>query len=128
MKSNLSRAHITADRKSTRLNSSHLGISYAVLTALHSFPTRRSSDLHDLIALDEQLAALALEHVQELLQVGLLERIVDAGLDAFVLGEGVMRQVKKSERNEEQFEPGAHNGLHGRTQVCRRHSMEGCGP
>src|SRR5262245_8568875 len=40
------------DRKSTRLNSSHLGISYAVFclshTApphLHSFPTRRSSDL-----------------------------------------------------------------------------------
>src|SRR5262245_61643784 len=35
------------DRKSTRLNSSHLGISYAVFSyrALHSFPTRRSSDL-----------------------------------------------------------------------------------
>src|SRR5262245_6098030 len=33
------------DRKSTRLNSSHLGISYAVCLALHSFPTRRSSDL-----------------------------------------------------------------------------------
>src|ERR1035438_7558782 len=39
------------DRKSTRLNSSHLGISYAVfclsgvLSFLHSFPTRRSSDL-----------------------------------------------------------------------------------
>src|SRR5262245_19584929 len=33
------------DRKSTRLNSSHLGISYAVLRVLHSFPTRRSSDL-----------------------------------------------------------------------------------
>src|SRR5262245_16005870 len=36
------------DRKSTRLNSSHLGISYAVycyLRGLHSFPTRRSSDL-----------------------------------------------------------------------------------
>src|ERR1035438_2911057 len=36
------------DRKSTRLNSSHLGISYAVyLRVLHSFPTRRSSDLVD---------------------------------------------------------------------------------
>src|SRR5437899_1511657 len=38
------------DRKSTRLNSSHLGISYAVFRhhpALHSFPTRRSSDLGD---------------------------------------------------------------------------------
>src|ERR1035438_5728670 len=34
-----------ADRKSRRLNSSHLGISYAVYRYLHSFPTRRSSDL-----------------------------------------------------------------------------------
>src|SRR5882724_10857133 len=42
-----------SDRKSTRLNSSHLGISYAVFClkrcgnhrVLHSFPTRRSSDL-----------------------------------------------------------------------------------
>src|ERR1035438_5498317 len=37
-----------SDRKSTRLNSSHLGIPYAVFCApraLHSFPTRRSSDL-----------------------------------------------------------------------------------
>src|SRR5699024_7228520 len=33
-----------ADRKSTRLNSSHVSISYAV-HALHSVPTRRSSDL-----------------------------------------------------------------------------------
>src|SRR5690242_12568396 len=39
------------DRKSTRLNSSHMSISYAVFCfspdarALHSFPTRRSSDL-----------------------------------------------------------------------------------
>src|ERR1035441_5937685 len=38
------------DRKSTRLNSSHLGISYAVFCFgaqrdLLSFPTRRSSDL-----------------------------------------------------------------------------------
>src|SRR5438034_1340398 len=33
------------DRKSTRLNSSHTVISYAVHPALHSFPTRRSSDL-----------------------------------------------------------------------------------
>src|SRR5947208_529276 len=33
------------DRKSTRLNSSHQIISYAVHRALHSFPTRRSSDL-----------------------------------------------------------------------------------
>src|ERR1039458_1966813 len=40
-------ARIPADRKSTRLNSSHLGISYAVFYPrhLHSFPTRRSSDL-----------------------------------------------------------------------------------
>src|SRR5690625_4942096 len=38
------------DRKSTRLNSSHVAISYAVFcschhTYSHSFPTRRSSDL-----------------------------------------------------------------------------------
>src|SRR5687768_16514640 len=33
------------DRKSTRLNSSHGYISYAVPRDLHSFPTRRSSDL-----------------------------------------------------------------------------------
>src|SRR5437867_2441047 len=33
------------DRKSTRLNSSHRTISYAVPRHLHSFPTRRSSDL-----------------------------------------------------------------------------------
>src|ERR1035438_596280 len=38
------------DRKSTRLNSSHLGISYAVFCSprdLHSSPTRRSSDLFE---------------------------------------------------------------------------------
>src|SRR5437879_5457668 len=33
------------DRKSTRLNSSHRCSSYAVYRNLHSFPTRRSSDL-----------------------------------------------------------------------------------
>src|SRR5262245_59668624 len=37
-------AHLV-DRKSTRLNSSHLGISYAVHRHRHPFPTRRSSDL-----------------------------------------------------------------------------------
>src|SRR5699024_7768393 len=38
--------HIT-DRKSTRLNSSHVSISYAVyLRALYHVPTRRSSDLN----------------------------------------------------------------------------------
>src|SRR5689334_20876738 len=36
---------IELDRKSTRLNSSHSSISYAVHRYLHSFPTRRSSDL-----------------------------------------------------------------------------------
>src|ERR1035441_7652739 len=37
---------VPEDRKSTRLNSSHLGISYAVSHRdLPSFPTRRSSDL-----------------------------------------------------------------------------------
>src|ERR1039458_7576622 len=45
---------IERDRKSTRLNSSHLGISYAVFCSgdprdLHSFPTRRSSDLSALV-------------------------------------------------------------------------------
>src|SRR5437899_2000604 len=44
------RLAIQRDRKSTRLNSSHLGISYAVFCftpsrARPSFPTRRSSDL-----------------------------------------------------------------------------------
>src|ERR1035441_58737 len=45
-------ASLSTDRKSTRLNSSHLGISYAVFCLegahgdLHSFPTRRSSDLY----------------------------------------------------------------------------------
>src|SRR5690554_1981136 len=34
-----------SDRKSTRLNSSHVRISYAVHRTFHSFPTRRSSDL-----------------------------------------------------------------------------------
>src|SRR5438477_222096 len=43
------------DRKSTRLNSSHMSISYAVFCFrtpphLHSFPTRRSSDLPELPA------------------------------------------------------------------------------
>src|SRR5688500_14144904 len=39
-------ASMLPDRKSTRLNSSHLVISYAVFCRfLHSFPTRRSSDL-----------------------------------------------------------------------------------
>src|SRR5690606_29809915 len=41
----------SVDRKSTRLNSSHVKISYAVFclygyhSPVHSFPTRRSSDL-----------------------------------------------------------------------------------
>src|SRR5688572_30777529 len=38
-------ADLNIDRKSTRLNSSHSQISYAVHRDLHSFPTRRSSDL-----------------------------------------------------------------------------------
>src|SRR5690242_11462268 len=41
----LGRDLLAEDRKSTRLNSSHMSISYAVLPELHSFPTRRSSDL-----------------------------------------------------------------------------------
>src|SRR5438034_1114967 len=45
----------TTDRKSTRLNSSHTVISYAVFCLhlqhrdLHSFPTRRSSDLEEVV-------------------------------------------------------------------------------
>src|SRR5207253_411081 len=40
------------DRKSTRLNSSHVAISYAVFNrVLHSFPTRRSSDLSLAVAM-----------------------------------------------------------------------------
>src|SRR5437879_712312 len=41
------KGQITIDRKSTRLNSSHRCISYAVFDSpsLHSCPTRRSSDL-----------------------------------------------------------------------------------
>src|SRR5436309_2702108 len=39
------RGHCPLDRKSTRLNSSHVKISYAVLHYPPSFPTRRSSDL-----------------------------------------------------------------------------------
>src|SRR5207253_1037122 len=48
----LIRCRLPLDRKSTRLNSSHVAISYAVFCLnayahrhLHSFPTRRSSDL-----------------------------------------------------------------------------------
>src|SRR5262245_520800 len=46
----LARLFLGVDRKSTRLNSSHLGISYAVFCFAPpcdrlSFPTRRSSDL-----------------------------------------------------------------------------------
>src|SRR5690242_18439216 len=37
-------ASTSADRKSTRLNSSHMSISYADPRDPHSFPTRRSSD------------------------------------------------------------------------------------
>src|SRR5437867_2107845 len=49
-RSPLATAVVTSDRKSTRLNSSHRTISYAVFCYAHhrpphSFPTRRSSDL-----------------------------------------------------------------------------------
>src|ERR1035438_7955176 len=54
----------SADRKSTRLNSSHLGISYSVFFFRkdlphhrdpHSSPTARSSYLHDVRGLDPVL-------------------------------------------------------------------------
>src|SRR5438034_1146144 len=44
-KSSPATARWPSDRKSTRLNSSHTVISYAVHRDLYSFPTRRSSDL-----------------------------------------------------------------------------------
>src|ERR1035441_4008167 len=50
---------IVQDRKSTRLNSSHLGISYAVLGVLLSSPTRRSSDLRTRNSLNSRLKASA---------------------------------------------------------------------
>src|SRR5262245_60095773 len=43
------------DRKSTRLNSSHLGISYAVPRVPAAFPTRRSSDLDARVAVREHV-------------------------------------------------------------------------
>src|SRR5438309_2360909 len=60
---------VGTDRKSTRLNSSHSSISYAVHRNLHSFPTRRSSDLHKgcdlkrhLFAFRDGADGLALDH------------------------------------------------------------------
>src|SRR5690348_6457682 len=58
------RIPITPDRKSTRLNSSHPSISYAVFCLSaphrhpHSFPTRRSSDLGRAEALADHLERL----------------------------------------------------------------------
>src|SRR5262245_25325163 len=58
------------DRKSTRLNSSHLGISYAVFCFHHllyspPFPTRRSSDLERLIPLvDAEMRRLARRYLR----------------------------------------------------------------
>src|SRR5207249_2578681 len=51
----------TSDRKSTRLNSSHVSISYAVFCFghtrhIHPSPTRRSSDLDEI--LDEQVRTI----------------------------------------------------------------------
>src|SRR5690242_15573853 len=48
---------IGQDRKSTRLNSSHMSISYAVRRDLPSFPTRRSSDLGQRARRDRRAAA-----------------------------------------------------------------------
>src|SRR5438045_2504734 len=63
----MSHRSLVLDRKSTRLNSSHLGISYAVFCslslALLSFPTRRSSDLgFDFQAYDPPTHRLFLAH------------------------------------------------------------------
>src|SRR5437868_1936716 len=57
------RRHLEADRKSTRLNSSHVSISYAVFCLLlpvpdlPSFPTRRSSDLDESVFAHRALRA-----------------------------------------------------------------------
>src|SRR5688500_16772470 len=76
------RRSMSTDRKSTRLNSSHLVISYAVFCrarrALHSFPTRRSSDLPEAerrpgclpIARPEQVEVDAAGHDDDLAGVG----------------------------------------------------------
>src|SRR5690606_16300291 len=66
------------DRKSTRLNSSHVKISYAVHRSLHSFPTRRSSDLFNQRAAEpRQKAEVQQSRIQHLEQVQqrLLQRI-----------------------------------------------------
>src|SRR5690606_12958911 len=45
---------VVSDRKSTRLNSSHVKSSYAACRDLHCFPTRRSSDLKQVFKLEKQ--------------------------------------------------------------------------
>src|SRR5688572_13847156 len=64
---------VPADRKSTRLNSSHSQISYAVPRHRPSFPTRRSSDLrrvrvievttHDCLTPHREFAGLPYRHI-----------------------------------------------------------------
>src|SRR5688500_8318043 len=76
-----------ADRKSTRLNSSHLVISYAVFCPfLLSFPTRRSSDLQRLLhAVHQRVERVArLRHLEAamvlgLVRLGVLHHAVDLG-------------------------------------------------
>src|SRR5947207_2621128 len=59
-RSRSSRRRGARDRKSTRLNSSHTVISYAVHPHLHSFPTRRSSDLRTSPEIGAVLAVIPL--------------------------------------------------------------------
>src|SRR5687768_10739736 len=102
------------DRKSTRLNSSHGYISYAVHRALHSFPTRRSSDL---VAVGVAFQQKEWESGEGLSQRGVVELAVDEALIAleefeaadevvvvvggFVVGLGEVGAREDDDRSEE---------------------------
>src|SRR5699024_7908007 len=99
---------VLVDRKSTRLNSSHVSLSYAVFCyppPLPSFPTRRSSDLALIAALSGVLTASIVAAVAVIVfgpVIALAGILVVAGpvvvsvlrgavvLTAFVLGIGVL--------------------------------------
>src|SRR5690349_14854926 len=103
------------DRKSTRLNSSHVEISYAVFyhRDLHSFPTRRSSDLdldverHAAHVLADEVADLRLRLARD--AGGLVRddvqrhRAVDAlhGLELARAGRELGEQDVEQDRSEE---------------------------
>src|SRR5688500_3386759 len=88
---------VLGDRKSTRLNSSHLVISYAVFCFLHarhppSFPTRRSSDL-----VGTRLPAHATSMGRVLL-AALQDDRLDAYLDAVTLAPLTERTIVDRDR------------------------------